>query len=109
VKNLITREKISSFDPFNMKGFKCPVCGSSEFVELHPYGGVWCRECNAEFFVRGTCDGINKIAVDCFTKYVFPHKRKSDMLEYYWTVIWRDDEEIVWLGKKGDEIVTVET
>jgi len=91
-----------------MKGFRCPVCGSNEFVELHPYGGVWCRECNAEFFVRGTDDGVNKIAVDCITKYVWLHKRKSDMLEYYWTVVWCDDERIVWLGEKDGEIIEVE-
>jgi len=66
---MLRREVIASFNPFNMSAFRCPVCGSNDFVELYPYGGVWCAECNAEFSVRATDDGVNKIVVDCFTKW----------------------------------------
>ena len=54
---LITTETIGSFNPFEMKAFRCPVCQSEKFVEVKPYGGVWCAECNAAFSVKGTCDG----------------------------------------------------
>ena len=100
---MIRQERIGSFNPFNLKNFRCPVCGSNDFTELVPYGGVWCDECNAQFFVRGTCDGVNKIVVDCFTKWVHRHKRTEDMLDYYGAVIWKEDEKITWLGWKKDE------
>ena len=104
---MLRREVIASFNPFNMSAFRCPVCGSNDFVELYPYGGVWCAECNAEFSVRGTDDGVNKIVVDCFTKWVWKHKRRKDLPEYFWTVIWRGDDRISWLAWTGEKIIEV--
>jgi len=47
----------------------CPVCGQSRFVKLEPGGGVWCKECNANFVIRHTA-GDPGVVVDCFTEHV---------------------------------------
>lgn len=94
---MLEQQKIGSFNPFKRKYFKCPVCGSDEFVELNPNGGVWCKGCNAAFGVRGTCDGIDKVAVDCFTKDVWNKSKFPGISEHYWTVLWADDKKMSWL------------
>ncbi len=101
---MITTEKIGGFNPFEMKAFRCPVCQSKKFMELQPYGGVWCAECNASFSVKGTCDGPRKLAVSCRTKYCWreEHRKKADV---YATVIWEDDYEVSWLKIKGNKIM----
>ncbi len=101
---MITKEKIADFNPFEKPCFKCPVCGSTAFVELEPYGGVWCRECNASFEVRGTCDGLRKIAVSCITDHCWKidHRERADL---YGTVIWEEDEEISWFAVKDNHVI----
>ena len=96
-RSRISKEKIGSFNPFRMKGFKCPVCGSKRFVELHPYGGVWCSKCNAGFEVSGTSDGPRKLAVRCITDHVHSQYRKKGLPKGYGTVIWQGDDKISWL------------
>lgn len=101
---MINTEKIGSFNPFEMDGFSCPVCESNEFVELWPYGGVWCARCNASFEVGGTCDGPRKLAVHCVTKHCHSreHREKADR---YFTVIWDEDNEIGWFAVKDRKII----
>lgn len=109
---MIRKDRIASFDPFSMKAFACPVCGTKEFVELVPAGGVWCVECNARFVCDGTCDGLRKISVRCTTNYIFKEymdqvsltdldgkvdEADPDIRVKYGTVIWEDDEIISWL------------
>lgn len=109
VKRMIQKEKISSFDPFKMKAFRCPVCASNEFTELYPYGNVWCNECNAMFIVRGTCDGLNKVAVDCCTEHVHSDYQKEGLPSKFGTVIWKDDTKIAWIAIKNNRIITVDS
>ncbi len=97
---MIETEKIGSFNPFNNKWFKCPVCGSNSFVELQPYGGVWCKQCNAMFTVQSTCDGVNKLAVRCETTHVWNPNNYPDMAEVYGAIVWSDDQEVSWLRLK---------
>jgi len=104
---MIQKEKISSFDPFKMKAFRCPVCASNEFTELYPYGNVWCNECNAMFILRGTCDGLNKVAVDCKTEQVHA-KYKEDLPPLFGAVIWKDDTRISWIAIKNNKTITVD-
>lgn len=111
---MIQKEKISSFDPFKKKGFRCPVCASNEFTELYPYGNVWCNECNAMFILRATCDGLNKIAVDCKTEHVYAkHKDEfcvdiQDLPPFFGAVIWKDDTKITWIAIKNNKVITVD-
>mgnify|MGYP007109746906 CR=1 FL=1 len=83
------------------------MCGSNKFVELVPYGGVWCDNCNAMFEVQGTCDGVNKLAIRCITKHVFSDFKKEDTADVYGTVMWKGDEKVRWLGFKDRLIVEV--
>lgn len=105
---MIQKQKISSFDPFNMSAFRCPVCGGQHFTELYPYGGVWCDECNARFDLSDTCDGLRKIAVRCTTEHLYT-SYKEKALSRYCTTIWADDTKITWLSRgKDGKIVTVD-
>lgn len=114
---VLGKELIAVFNPFLMPSFYCPVCGSKEFVELIPNGGVWCNNCNAEFFCKSTCDGITKIAVSCKTDNI--HKDIGYYITYdvrhtlekigfvspfYWTVICEGDVEIRWFCKKNGKV-----
>jgi len=101
---VITTEKIGCFNPFEMEAFRCPVCQSEKFVELQPYGGVWCKGCNASFSVNGTCDGRRKLAVTCKTKYCWK-KEHREKVDIYATTIWEDDKEISWLKIKDNKII----
>jgi len=96
--------KIGAFNPLLMRIFKCPACGSAEFAELKPYGGVWCSGCNAHIIVRDTCDGLNKVAVrvetaDCWKEEI---RKKADV---YATSIWEGDDEISWLVVKDGKLI----
>lgn len=106
---MIQKQKISSFDPFDMSAFRCPVCGGQHFTELCPYGGVWCDECNARFGVSDTCDGLRKIAVRCTTEHIRPPYKEKAM-SLYFTTIWEEDIKITWLSKgKDGKIITVDS
>jgi len=95
----VITERISSFNPFTKEFFKCPVCGNDEFVYLAPYGGVWCTDCNADFKVESTCDGLNKVSVHCGVEYCYDKKAKENF-DRLGTVIWEDDTEVKWLCVK---------
>ena len=101
---LITTETIGSFNPFEMKAFRCPVCQSEKFVEVKPYGGVWCAECNAAFSVKGTCDGHRKLAVSCRTEHCWKEEYRNKA-DFYGTVIWQGDKEIGWLAIKDRRVI----
>lgn len=97
---VVLQHPIGSFNPFLMEAFRCPVCGSTTFNELTPYGGVWCEGCNAQFEVSGTCDGLRKLAVRCVTANCWkPEQREG--ADFYGTVIWEGDEKISWLHIEG--------
>lgn len=102
---MITKEAISSFDPFKQEFFSCPVCGSKEFVELYPYGGVWCAKCNAGFGVTSTCDGKRKIGVHCTTKHCWSKEQREEA-DRYFTTIWEDDKTIGWFKVKDRKVIS---
>jgi hypothetical protein len=44
--------------------------------------------------------------VHCFTKDVWSNKTKPQGMiyeAYYWTVIWQDDDRVVWLARTSDK------
>lgn len=91
-----------------MDCFRCPVCGSNEFVELIPDGGVWCDKCNSSFMVRGTCDGLRKVSIHCSTVHVYRNYKNEDLPPSYGTVVWESDERVEWLTHKNGKLVTVD-
>lgn len=104
---VLSTERIGSFNPFEMSAFFCPVCGDKEFIELLPYGGVWCRRCNAAFQVNGTCDGLRKICVVCSINHVWwgnlsNESRVFRSARHFWTVIWEGDDKVTWMMRFDD-------
>lgn len=104
---MIEVEKIGSFNPFNHKAFFCPVCGSNEFYDLYPYGGVWCARCNAEFRCSSTCDGPRKLAIHVNVKNVWwdgvPEESKIFRSAiHFWTVMWESDDKVSWMMRYAD-------
>ena len=93
----VKTEQIASFNPVEMDGFSCPNCGSTEFTELVPYGGIWCSGCNAQYTFRDTCDGVNKVAISISTETCWYSKHKQ--FANYCTNIWFGDrpKDIHWL------------
>lgn len=111
---MITVHKIGSFIPFNHKAFFCPICGSNEFYELYPYGGVWCGRCNAEFHVSSTCDGISKVAIHVNSKNVWWQNVPEDlyslkMATHFWAVMWETDDVCSWMARlQSGKLATIE-
>ncbi len=92
---IVKQEKVACFDPFKMDCFVCPNCNSTDFVDLIPYGGIWCSGCNLQFVLRSTCDGIKKIVVQGFTEHC--HRPEDRKLASFGAVIWKDDDSIRWM------------
>ena len=102
---MLRTEQVGCFNPFKMPAFFCPVCGGHKFVELFPHAGVWCEKCNSQFEVKGTCDGKRKLAISCKTDslHTEPYFKKPDFVApLYYTVIWQDDDEVVWHARTED-------
>jgi len=96
----VIKEEIGIFNPFRLPNFSCPVCGKNRFVELRPYGGVWCENCNAKFQVQGTSDGPRKLSVRCITTHVYKSKMPDEVPPAYGTVVWSDDKTVSWMPLK---------
>lgn len=112
----VMREEIGSFNPILRDYFECPVCGSTKFVELVPYGGLWCERCNAQIEILSTCDGPNKVSVHVRTKHCHEGEWIANIIansihggrafDYAWAVIWEYDTEIRWMKSKDGKMTS---